>query len=202
MFSLESYIEKPTRVEVRVEIINAEESLFRDLMFFSAHSQNMENTTAVLELMRSDSLWISTVQNWKNQRWTGLLQREWALSQRLFSWRWKIGFWILGIGSDIYTYRWELRNIITSSKNDENASIGQLKWHSRYLHLSKQVLYQSFPDPSRARICAYVLLLPRFCSCALALPKICSCALTQLQKFVHVAYFPACALVLIKYKAN
>ena len=42
------------------------------------------------------------------------------------------------------------------------------------------------PDPSTTRICAYILMLPRFCSCALA----------QLQKCSHDTYFPACTLVL------
>ena len=48
------------------------------------------------------------------------------------------------------------------------------------LHLRKQVLYHRvpptfFPDPFTTRICAYILMLPKFCSCAVAF----------LQKFVH-----------------
>ena len=59
-----------------------------------------------------------------------------------------------------------------------------------------------FSNPSTTCICVYILVLPRFCSCTLAfLQKIRSSALAQLQ-FVHVTYYPVCALVLIKYNAN
>ena len=54
------------------------------------------------------------------------------------------------------------------------------------------VFWALFSDPFTTHICSYVLMLPRFFSCLLV----------QLQKFVHVAYFPACALVLIRCKAN
>ena len=61
------------------------------------------------------------------------------------------------------------------------------------LHLRKQVLYHSlFSDPFTIRICAYILMLPRFFSSALA----------RLQKFVQVDYFLSCAFALIMKPIN
>ena len=51
-------------------------------------------------------------------------------------------------------------------------------------YLRKQLFYYSFLGSTR--FCAYILMLSLFGSCALA----------QLQKFHHVAYFPAAGLVL------
>ena len=45
-----------------------------------------------------------------------------------------------------------------------------------------------FRNPFTTRICAYFLILPRLCSCALV----------WLQKFVHLVFFPPCALVPFK----
>ena len=59
--------------------------------------------------------------------------------------------------------------------------------------------YADFFDPFTSRICAYMLRSRRFLFMRYRfLAKYCSCAHAQLQKFVHVGYFPACALVLYK----
>ena len=56
-------------------------------------------------------------------------------------------------------------------------------FYNPWLNLSKGVCYhtlpQTFSDPFTTRICAYILVLPKFCSCVLS----------HLQTFVHVAYF-------------
>ena len=57
-----------------------------------------------------------------------------------------------------------------------------------------------FSDLITTRICAYILMLPRFCSWALALLQ--NFVHAQLQKLAHVTYFPACALVLNMKRIN
>ena len=54
-----------------------------------------------------------------------------------------------------------------------------------------------FCDPFTTRICDYILLLPRFCSGALAFAIFWSWFLSQLQKFVQVAYYPMCLIIQI-----